>query len=153
MRTESPGGLGDVHHQIGTALQLVGDTQRGRHEPHISCVELAIAEEREALVLDGVPHRVDGVVVVDDPLCLREVGGEQGIGSGGNRVGRERCQPNDSERQLAELCVDGHHLHGSIIGRARTRLASPFRLFARCSPSRHNAATASLRAIRTIRLR
>ena len=35
--------------------------------------EASVAEECEALVLDRVAHGVDGVVVVDDPLCADEV--------------------------------------------------------------------------------
>ncbi len=71
MIAEAPGGLGDVDHQVGAALQLVGDTKGGGDEPYVSGIETSIAEECEALVLDGVAQGVDGVVVVDDLLRAR----------------------------------------------------------------------------------
>ena len=52
----------------------MGDPERAGDEPDVAGVEASVAEEVEAVVLDGVAQGVDGVVVVDHPLRAGEVG-------------------------------------------------------------------------------
>ena len=125
--------------------------ERAGTEPDVSGLEAAVAEESEALVLDAVANRVDVVVVVDHLLRAGEVGFDEGIGAGGDRARRERSQANNAERQLPNLRIEVDSVHLLIIDVAQSLLVVPFRLFARCSPSRNSEATASLRAIPTIR--
>jgi hypothetical protein len=99
-----------------------------------------------------VAHRVDVVVVVDHLLGAGEVGFDEGIGAGCDRARRERGEANHAEREVPKLHIEVSLVHKLIIGVASSLFALPFRLFARCSPSRHSDATASLRALRTIRL-
>ena len=84
MTAEAPRGLGDVDHEVGAALELVGDPERARDEPDVSGARgRPSPRSAQALVLDGVAHRVDVVVVVDDLLGAGEVGRRSG----------HRCRP------------------------------------------------------------
>ena len=153
MRIQPSRGLGDVDHEVAAALQLVRDAERAGTEPDISVLEAAVAEEGEALVLDRVPNRVDVVVIVDDLLGAGKIGLDERVGAGRDRPGRERSEADDAEGQIADLCIEVGRLHRLIIGVTGSELTPSFRLFARCSPSRHSDATASLQALHTIRVR
>ena len=78
---QAPGGLGHVDHEVGAALELVGDAHGHADEPEVGGAHAGQAEDAQALVLDRVAERVDGVVVGHDPVGARR----------GRRRGGPRC--------------------------------------------------------------
>src|SRR5262245_37611883 len=140
MLVQSPRGLGDVHHEVGTALQLVGDTERGSDEPEIHAFELTATEQREAFVLDRVPEAVDGVVVVDHTLGRDEVTVYESFGARRDRIRGERRQPHDAKRQVTKPRRPLPCLHNPHHRRVWPRLAATlwsvsllFTFWQRCS--------------------
>ena len=102
---EPPGGLRDVHHEIGAALELVPDPHHGDEEAEVARDRLLAREEQEHLVLDRVRELVDGIVVLDDVLGGGEVGVEQRLGAARDGLGRERGEPDDVDSELVQALV------------------------------------------------
>ena len=117
-RVQPPGGAGDVHHQVGAALELVGDAQRHPDEAQVGRAQAGEADDPQALVLDRVAQRVDGVVVGDDPVGVVEVTVEEGLGARTDGVEGQRRQAHDVEAHVVDARPDlrvgllGHDLRG-----------------------------------------
>ena len=92
---ESMGRAGDVDHEVGAPLELVDHAQGHEHEAEVGVGELAVPEDPQALVLDGVAQRVDGVVVADDGVGLHGVVPGDRRGRPDHGVDRERGEVHD----------------------------------------------------------
>ena len=64
------------------------------------------ADDPQALVLDRVAQRVDGVVVGDDPVGVVEVAVEEGLGARPDRVEGQRRQAHDVEAHVVDARAD-----------------------------------------------
>ncbi len=94
--------LRHVHHEVGTALEIVSHTERDRDEAQVAGRETCGAEDPEALVLDGVSQGVDGVVVADDGVGLDRVLLRQRGGGADDRVDGQRRQVHDLDPQVVD---------------------------------------------------
>ncbi len=109
---------GDVDHEVGTALQLVGDAQSHPDEAEVGGAETREGDDPQALVLHRVPERVDGVVVGHDPVGMVEITCDEGLGAGADGVEGQRGEPNDVETHVVDAGTDlrigpvGHDLRG-----------------------------------------
>ena len=105
---EPPGRLGDVHHEVAAALELVDDPQRrqrasaGRRPSAAGGRGAGSTGPRSEWVRSSIV-----VVVRDDVLGAREVAVEQGLGAGRDGLGRERAEADHVDPQLVELLVEG----------------------------------------------
>ncbi len=90
VRVQAARGLRDVHHQVGRPLELVHDAQHGDDRPQVGRHRLLASEELVAAVLDRMGEVVDVVVVLDDLLGGGEVGVEERLRAGADRLGRQR---------------------------------------------------------------
>ena len=130
------------------------------HEPQLGRRQGRQAEEPQALVLDRVAQRVDGVVVGDDPVGVLEIARGEGLGGGADRAavisdaeaherrgGRRRRGARTAARAVWVTTSD--HDHARIMAARDHPLR---RLFPRCSPSRHGdgkgASTVRFRTLR-----
>ena len=159
-RVQPPGGAGDVHHQVGAALEFVGDAERDPGEAQVGRGQTREADDPQALVLDRVAQRVDGVVVGDDPIGVVEVAGEERLGARTDGVEGQRREAHDVEAHVVDARPDlgvrllGHDLRGDhdlIMVWPVEAVGSLHRLFPLCSPSIHHVATARPRCLRTLR--
>ena len=89
MRVEAAGRLGDVHHEVGAALELVGDAHHRHEESQIGGERLLAGEQEEGAILDRVRELVDHVVGFDDLLGRVEVAVEQRLRAAGDLFGGE----------------------------------------------------------------
>ena len=107
VRIEAARRLGDVHHEVGAALELVATritvTRKRRSVATGDCVR---EDQEERAVLDRVRELVDPVVGLDDLLGRGEVAVEQRLGAGGDRLGGERGESDDVAADLVELVFE-----------------------------------------------
>ena len=75
-------------------------------EAEVGGAEAGEADDPQALVLDRVAERVDGVVVGDDPVGVVEVAVEQGLGARADGVERQRREAHDVEAHVVDACTD-----------------------------------------------
>ena len=151
-RVQPPGGAGDVDHQVGAALELVGDAQGHPDEaqvgegepgrPMIRRHSSSIAWRSESMASSSATTR---------SACSRSPSRRASVPDADGVEGQRR-QAHDVEAHVVDARTDarvglvGHDLRGDHVaimvvtsGGGRSRSA---RLFPPCSPSRHHDATA-----------
>ena len=97
--------LGDVDHEVGTALELVPDAHHGDEEPQVGRDRLLAREEQKRAIFDGVGEIVDLVVVLDHLLRGREVAVEQCRGTARDRFCGQRGETDHVDAELVERLV------------------------------------------------
>jgi hypothetical protein len=147
VRVEAARRLRDVHHEVCRPFELVHDAQHGDDRPQVGRHGLLAGEELVAAVLDRVGQVVDVVVVLDDLLGRREVGVEECLRAGGDRLGRQRREPDHADPQVVEGVLEALAglvrgvRHGNIIPSRRTclgRVRGSFGSFRQCSRPGHS---------------
>ena len=101
MTAEAPRGLGDVHHQVGAALQLVRDTE-GPATNRTSPVSRP-RSPRSARHSSSIAWRSASMASSSSMTrCgVGEVAGEEGVGAGARSRRRERRKADDAERHVS----------------------------------------------------
>ena len=82
------------------------DAQHREHGPQVAGGRLLHREEPVRAELDVVVEVVDLAVVGDDLVDEREVGVEQGVGAGADRLGHEGREPDDVAAQVVERVLE-----------------------------------------------
>ena len=87
------------------------------------------------MVLDRVVQVVDHVVGLDDLLGHVQVAVEERLGAGGDRLGRERAEPDQVAADLVELVLEG--LAGFRLGARHTGVSVHRAIMAAAGGGRH----------------
>ena len=117
MRVQPAGRLGHVHHEVGTALELVTDAHHRHEEPQVGRDRLLAREQQEHAVFDRVGQVVDGIVVLDDGVGGREVAVEQRLRAAGDLLGGEGGEADHVDAELVEVLVKAlARLGGETLG-------------------------------------
>ena len=106
MRVEAARRLGDLHHEIADALDLVDHAQDRHEHAEVDRHRLLARQEVVGALLDRVHQVVDGHVGLDHALDRGEVGVEQGGRPGLDGLRRQRAEPDDVVVQLLQLLVE-----------------------------------------------
>jgi hypothetical protein len=119
VRIQASGRLRDVHHEVGTALELVRHAHHGDEESQVGGERLLAREQQERAVLDGVRQFVDDVVGLDDLFRGIQVAVEQRLRTTGDRLRGESGEADDVGAQLVEPLVErlARFFGGCAVGR------------------------------------
>ena len=128
-------------------------------EAQVGPAQTRLAHDAEALVLDRVAQRVDGVVVGDHPVRVVEIAVDEGLGARTDGIERERREPHDVEPHVVDALADprirvfGHHLRGDHVTIMDAVAATSPRRSVHCFPAVHLPATMQLRRVHGLSVR